>query len=236
MPTKKELNRSIESFIINRPKNYIYTPEDLLFFRKYDKCEDSDLNENVVFKKVWEIASNMDEAIKPQDTFNGDALITHGGSGKAITSAPKGVSFHIMNHDYFCHVITKSLTSGRQSDNFIRYDFGSIAEYFYLGNTNGMPSYDLVISQPPAKCQFAELDYDEMLAKYGEEDARVYYGVRSFAFVRQGGTLMVIVPRKDYIKTHEKIVELLFHLEGAAFDFDVPNIEGDDYILKYTRI
>jgi len=236
MVDREQLNSSIEAAILNTPHDYVYSMAELNFFRKYDKCEDAGLNENVVFKKVWEMALTMDEGVKPEDRFNGDVLVTHGGSGKAITSAPKGVSFHVMNHDYFCHEITKLLTSGRQRNNFLRYDFGSIAEYFYLGNTNGMPSYDLVITHPPAKCRFAELDYDEDLAKLGEDDARVYYAVRSFAFVRQGGTLMAIVPRDEYIKTHEKIVELLFHIEGATFDFNVPEDAGDDYILKYTRV
>jgi hypothetical protein len=236
MGRREQLNESIESFIIRKAHDYVYSIADLNFLYKYDKCEDADLNEAVVFKKVWEIATKMDEGIKAENRFNGDVLITHGGSGKAITSAPRGVSFHIMNHDYFCHEITKALTSGRQKDNFLRYDFGSIAEYFYLGNTNGIPSYDLVISHPPEKCRFAEFDYDELLAKYGEKDARVYYAVRSFAFVKQGGVLLVIVPRKDYIPIHERITELLFHIEGANFDFEVPKITGDDYILKYTRV
>jgi len=236
MEARQRLNKSIESFIINKRSDYVYSIGDLNFLRKYDKCEDAGLNENVVFKKVWELASNMEEEVKPENRFNGDVLITHGGSGKAITSAPDGASFHVMNHDYFCHEITKSLTSGRQKENFLRYDFGSIAEYFYLGNTNGLPSYDLVITHPPAKCRFAELDYDETLAQLGRSDARAYYGVRSFSFVRKGGYLMVIVPREEFRQTHEKIVELLFHIEGATFDFEVPEITGEDYILKYKRI
>ena len=47
---------------------------------------------------------------------------------------------------------------------------------------------------------------------------------------------MVIVPREEFRQTHEKIVELLFHIEGATFDFEVPEITGEDYILKYKRI
>ena len=236
MISREEINKSIEAFILLKRHNYVYSLSDLNFLFKYDKCEDADLNEDVVFKKVWDMASEMKDGIKAERRFNGEVLITHGGSGKAITSAPNGASFHIMNNDYFCHEIAKALTSGRQKNNFLRYDFGSIAEYFYIGNTNGLPSYDLVISHPPAKCRFAELDYDEVLAKHGEKDARAYYAVRSFAFVRKGGTLMVIVPREEYIKTHETVVELLFHIEGATFDFNVPEDAGNNYILKYTRV
>ena len=47
---------------------------------------------------------------------------------------------------------------------------------------------------------------------------------------------MVIVPREEYIKTHETVVELLFHIEGATFDFNVPEDAGNNYILKYKRV
>ena len=236
MANREDLNKSVESFILNKSHDYVYSISDLIFLRKYDKCEDSDLKEAVVFKKVWEMASKMKEDVAAEDRFNGDVLVTHGGSGKALTSAPEGASFHVMNNDYFCHEITKALTSGRQKDNYVRYDFGTIAEYFYIGNTKGMPSYDLVITHPPAQCRFAEFDFDEVMSQHGEKDARSYYAVRSFAFVREGGTLMVIVPRKEYLQTHERIVGLLFHIEGATFDFDVPQNVGKDYILKYTRV
>ena len=236
MASREQQNKSIESFILNKSQNYVYTPADLAFFRKYDKCEDSELNENVVFGKLWQETTSMPQAIEAENRFNGDVLVTHGGSGKALTSAPMGASFHVMNNDYFCHEITRALTSGRQKENFVRYDFGSLAEYFYVGNTSGIPTYDLVITHPPATCRYAELDHDEMMADLGESDARTYYAVRSFAFVRQGGILMVIVPRQEYLKTHEKIVERLFHIEGATFDFDVPVDTGEEFILKYTRV
>jgi hypothetical protein len=236
MPTREQLNDSIEAFILNKPNDYVYTNSDLNFLRKYDKCEDAGLNEKVVFDKVWSLASKMKEADEAENAFYGNVLVTHGGGGKAITSAPEGISFHVMNTNYFCHEITKALTSGRQSNNFMRYDFGTLAEYFYLGNTDGLPSYDLVISHPPAKCPHAELDHDSLLASEARKNARVYYAVRSFAFVEPQGSLLVIVPREVALKTHEDITDLLFHVEGATFDFDVPSAAGDDFILKYTRL
>jgi hypothetical protein len=236
MPTREEINASIEAFLLNKPHDYVLTNADLSFLRKYDKCEDAGLNEKVVFDKVWSIASKMKEANTAEDAFYGNVLVTHGGSGKAITSAPEGVSFHVMNNDYFCHEICQALTSGRQSDNFMRYDFGTIAEYFYLGGIDGLPQYDLVLSHAPETCRHAELDHDEVLAAYGRRDARAYYAVRSFAFVEKSGSLLVIVPREVAVKTHETIVELLFHIEGATFDFDVPSEAGDEFILKYTRL
>ena len=45
-----------------------------------------------------------------------------------------------------------------------------------------------------------------------------------------------MMKREEYRQTHEKIVELLFHIEGATFDFEVPTMTGNDYTLKYKRI
>ena len=120
-------------------------------------------------------------------------------------------------------------------DNYMNYDFGSIAEYFYLGNTDGLPQYDLVITHPPKECGLAELDYDESMADVARDNARVYFGVRGFSFVKKGGAMMVIVPREEYMAVHEKIANKLA-LNDESFDFEVPTTSGDDFILKYTRI
>lgn len=236
MATREETNRSIESFILNKGDNYVYSNADLNYLLKYDKCQDAGLDEQVVFSKVWKEAYAMPQGNPADERFEGQVLVTHGGGGKAITSAPLGASFHVFNDDYFCHEVTKALTSGRRADSYMIYDFGTIAEYFYLGNTQALPSFDLVISHAPMRCEFAELDYDEFMAEFGRKNARVYYAVRSFEFLNDEGVLMVIVPREEYIKTHEQIVELLYHTQGISFDFEVPKQAGDDFILKYTRL
>ena len=236
MSTREETNRSIESFILNKGDKYVYTDADLNFLLKYDKCQDAGLDEEKVFSKVWDRAYDMPQGIKMDKRFFGKVMVTHGGGGKAITTAPLGASFHTFNDDYFCHEVTKALTSGRKVENSMIYDFGSIAEFFYLGNTERLPMFDLVISHPPIRCQYAELDYDEVMAEFGKKNARVYYAVRSFEFLNRDGVLMVIVPREEYIQTHEQIVELLFHTQGPTFDFEVPTQAGDDFILKYQRL
>jgi|DEB0MinimDraft_3_1074331.scaffolds.fasta_scaffold00001_4 hypothetical protein len=236
MTEREKINRSIESAILNKPNNYVYTTSDLIFFQKYDKCEDAGLDEAMVFGKLWDEAFDMIDGNKAENRFDGKVLVTHGGGGKAITSAPQGASFHVFNNDYFCHVITKALTSGRMRENYMNYDFGSIAEYFYLGNTDGLPQYDLVITHPPKQCGLAELDYDESMSEVAQDNARVYFAVRGFSFVKQGGAMMVIVPREEYVEVHEKITNKLVEMEGLSFDFEVPTTTGDDFILKYTRI
>ena len=233
---RKELNRSIETFIANWPKDFVPSMDDLNFLRQYDKCQDAGLDEEVVFEKVWNTAMKMDEGNPADGTFDGNCLITHGGSGKAISSAPEGISFHVMNDDYYCHVITKCLTSGRSSQNFMRYDFGSIAEYFYVKENTNLPSYDLVLCHPPRKCPYAELDNMEMMANIAEKDARVYYAVRAFDFLSEDGVLMVIVDRADYKRIHDRIVEALFAKNGLGFYFTTPSEAGDEFILKYERL
>ena len=229
-------NRSIESFIANMKEDFVPSTEDLNFLRQYDKCQDAGLNEKVVFDRVWRIAMDMYEGNKAEESFQGNCLVTHGGSGKAITSAPEGISFHVFNDDYYCHEITKRLTSGRISQNFMRYDFGTIAEYFYVKENTSLPSYDLVISHAPRQCPLAELDSNPMMAKVAEKDARVYFAVRAFDFLSEDGTLLVIVPREDYKRVHDKIIEVLHAKNGLGFYFTTPSSTGDEFILKYERL
>tara|TARA_B100000927_G_scaffold290537_1_gene289669 strand:+ start:695 stop:1390 length:696 start_codon:yes stop_codon:yes gene_type:complete len=230
--TQDELNKSIESLIVNKPENTIFTHSELNYLRKYDKCEDSGLSEAQVFEEVWK---RVDRDKRGKE-YTATTLVTHGGSGKAITTAPLGESIHVFNDDYFCHVITRALTSGRMKDVFMNYDFGTIAEYFYLGNSDFLPAYDLVISQPPKHCQFAELDGDEKFASLAKENARIYYAVRAFKFVRKGGALMLIVPRDEFKQSHIEVVNLLFEEEGADFIFQKPHEADGQFILKYNRL
>ena len=60
--------------------------------------------------------------------FEGKVLVTHGGSGKAITIA-HGASFHVFNDDYFCHVITRALTSGKRQKTSCNM-VSAVAEFF----------------------------------------------------------------------------------------------------------
>ena len=112
---QKKINQSIEALIMNAPKNYVFNQNDLHLMRRYDKCEDSELNEQFVFGRVWKMLQKDDDYNELTKEFEGKVLVTHGGSGKAITRAPMGASFHVFNDDYFCHVITRALTSGRKT-------------------------------------------------------------------------------------------------------------------------
>ena len=49
---QKKINQSIEALIMNAPKNYVFNQNDLHLMRRYDKCEDSELNEQFVFGRI----------------------------------------------------------------------------------------------------------------------------------------------------------------------------------------
>ena len=237
METREDINKSIEAFIKNCPPNYVFTPQDTVFLSQYDKCEDSDLNESTIFKTLWNRAMKMEEGFAAEDRFEGSVLVTHGGSGKAISSAPLGASFHVFNNDYFCHVITQELTSGRSEDNFMNYDFGTIAEYFYVGYLNALPSYDIAISYPPRQCGFAELDFEDEMASIAQTDARVYYAMRSFDLLRNGGRLFLIVKKSDFEEVFRSVIkELAAHRIGVDFDFQAPKLTGDEYLLEFRKL
>lgn len=231
---QKKINQSIESLILNAPENYVFNQNDLHLMRRYDKCEDSELNEQFVFGRVWKMLQKDDDYNELTKEFEGKVLVTHGGSGKAITIAPHGASFHVFNDDYFCHVITRALTSGRKTENFMQYDFGSVAEFFYLNNTDFLPQFDLVISQPPAQCHFARLDGDESLARLAKKDSRAYYAVRGMDFLETGGVLSLILPRRARMTT-QRLAEDALSRRGV--DFVVEESDRDDqFILNFIKL
>ena len=144
-----------------------------------------------------------------------------------------GASFHVFNDDYFCMSLPAPSRAGeRRKLHAIR--LRHCREFFYLNNTDFLPQFDLVISQPPAQCHFARLDGDESLARLAKKDSRAYYAVRGMDFLETGGVLSLILPRRARMTT-QRLAEDALSRRGV--DFVVEESDRDDqFILNFIKL
>ncbi len=229
-----ELNNAIESLILNKPKSQSYSTRELNYIRRYDKCEDEGLDIEETIRQIWDTEQKESPVMVRMGYYGGSCLITHGQSGQSALLSPAGANLTIFNNDYFCHEITKALTSGRHNAS-TTFEFGTIAEYFFLSGKGVYPQYNTIISHPPRRCDMAELDFDENLADVAKEDARIYYGVRAYEFLASKGAMYLIVESKDAPMIHRRIVEHLADLYEENFDFEVLDEDKETSILTYRK-
>ena len=229
-----ELNKAIESLILNKPESESYSTRELNYIRRYDKCEDEGLDLEATLHEIWKKEQQESPVMVSMGYYGGSCLITHGQSGQSALLAPSGANLTIFNNDYFCHEITKALTSGRPNAS-TTFEFGTIAEYFFLNGKGIYPQYNTIISHPPRQCDMAQLDFDERLADVAQEDARIYYGIRAYEFLASKGAMYLIVDAEDALKIHQRIVEGLAELYEENFDFDVLDGDVETSILRYKK-
>jgi hypothetical protein len=182
---------------------------------------------------------DFDESDWTSSSLPVNALIPFLGAGKVILQSPKNVGFHSFNQDYYCHFISKKTTSGRQISSFVKYDFGSIAEYFFLYNTTDVPIFDVVFCQPPKKCKLASLDSVDDMANIALNDARLYYYLRCTNFMKKGSILVIFIAKKDVDSFVENVENYQYR---TAIRLDLADVitdssDDNDFVaIKYKAV
>jgi len=190
-------NSQIENFIDGIAEGYDLSFEQLNFLTQYDKCYDEGVSDKLVRQAWLSCFEHFVDSDKTSSSLPVKALVPFLGAGKIILQSPQNVGFHSLNQDYYCHFIAKNTTSGANVQSFANYDFGSLVEYFMIYNTIDLPVYDVVLCQPPKRCNLASLDSDNALASIALNDARLYYFLRCTNFMQKGSVLIMFVPEKD---------------------------------------
>lgn len=232
-------NEQIENFIDGISEGYDLSTEQLNFLTTYDKCYDEGLGDRLVRKSWLSCFEDFTEADQTSSSLPIMALVPFLGAGKTILQSPQNVGFHSFNQDYYCHFIAKKTTSGRQIKSYIKFDFGSIAEYFYLYNTTDLPSFDVVLCQPPKKCKLASLDSVNEMASIALNDSRLYYFLRCTNFMRKGSVLIMFIAEKDADSFMRKVENYKYRtsLRVEFQDIISDDLENNDFVsLKYKAV
>ena len=90
-----ELNKAIESLILNKPKSQSYSTRELNYIRRYDKCEDEGLDIEETIRQIWDTEQKESPVMVRMGYYGGSCLITHGQSAKVHCYRPQGQFDHL---------------------------------------------------------------------------------------------------------------------------------------------
>lgn len=232
-------NSQIEYFIDSTPKDQELSRDELLFLAKYDKCYDEGVGDRLV-RKTWDsLFDDFVQSNRFSSTLPVKCLVPFLGAGKIVLQSPHNIGFHTFNQDYYCHYIAEKITSGRQVSSWVKYDFGSISEYFMVANSGDFNTFEVVMCQPPKECKLATLDSDNSMATIAMNDARLYYFLRATNFMQKDSILFMFINHNDAEEFMDKIEAYSFRT-AVRVKFDSIFIDDDlknEFIaLKYKAI
>ena len=189
----KELNIRISNLIEGLPSDYMATPEEILFFKRYTGCDDFLLSDTLI-ENIWNWFKQelLNYGVDGDKDIPGAVSILHtnSGAGKILSKAPENSLITAYNIDYTCKRITDFVCQNRKEQGLYFSAERDISQYFAICNTNSSRKYSIVITQPKKDMEFYKgIDYN---SKIGNKNPLHYYSERGAHFVDDHGYLVII--------------------------------------------
>ena len=103
----KELNIRISNLVEGLPSDYVATPEETLFFKRYTGCDDFLITDTLI-DNIWNWFEEelLNYGVDGDRDIPGAVSILHtnSGAGKILSNAPKNSLITAYNIDYTCIV------------------------------------------------------------------------------------------------------------------------------------